>query len=166
MPTARGERPAGFEDGTTDFLGLPAVTIGLHHSNGSPMVRILGPTTMEERGATIAFLLLDPAGEPYEVGAAQSEAVEQAISLRTGCFCNPGDGEVAHHLTRDDMAPCFFTPAPPTFDQRGSIIRQSTGKTPNTMRVSLGVVSNFADVFAFVRFAAGFRDRPAPTATG
>ena len=26
----------------------------------------------------------------------------QRISLRTGCFCNPGDGEVAHHISLGD----------------------------------------------------------------
>jgi selenocysteine lyase/cysteine desulfurase len=182
--------PAGFEDGTVDFLGLPAVTVGLRHlaaigidlihqrvitlaswllevmvrlrhTNGAPLVRVFGPATMEERGATIAFLLMDPAGEPFDVPVAQEQAVGRSISLRTGCFCNPGDGEVAHHLTRDDMAPCFFTPTPLTFDQCGSLIRASTGKSPNTMRVSLGLVSDFSDLFRFVQFASAFRDRSA-----
>jgi selenocysteine lyase/cysteine desulfurase len=82
----------GFEDGTVDYLGLPAVEIGLAHvsavgidvihervmalagwmlsamgslahGNGEPMVRVFGPTDTEQRGATIAFYLLDPEGE-------------------------------------------------------------------------------------------------------
>jgi len=87
---------AGFEDGTLDYLGLPAVTIGLEHvesvgmetihervsalagwlleefaalrhSDGAPLIRVFGPTNMHRRGATIAWYLLDANGRPYDV---------------------------------------------------------------------------------------------------
>jgi len=178
----------GFEDGTLDYLGLPAVQIGLEHlsaigidaihdrvmaltawllgavrslehSNGAPMVRVFGPTDTECRGATIAFYLLDPSGAPYDVDRMEELAGRRGISLRTGCFCNPGDGEIAHHITHDDMADCFVDkPAPVTFTECRDIIRDATGKMPNTMRVSLGIASNFADVYAFMSFAESFRD--------
>ena len=84
------------------------------------------------------------------------------ISLRTGCFCNPGDGEIAHQIERDDMAECFVGKTKPvTFSECHEIIRDATGKMPNTMRVSLGLASNFADVYRFMTFAASFRDRSA-----
>jgi selenocysteine lyase/cysteine desulfurase len=83
----------------------------------------------------------------------------RGISIRTGCFCNPGDGEVAHRITPDDMAECFVgKDTPVTFTECHDIIRDTTGKMPNTMRVSLGLASNFADVYAFMAFAASFRD--------
>lgn len=182
--------PAGFEDGTVNFLGIPAVTVGLRHlssigmdlihqrvnilaswlleiltglrhSNGSPLAAVYGPCTMEERGGTIAFLLLDPDGEPFDVPGSERLAAARNMSLRTGCFCNPGDGEVAHRLTRDDVAVCFFTSSQVTFDGCTRTIRETSGKTPNTLRVSLGLVSNFEDVFRFAQFLMGFRDRPA-----
>ena len=88
-------------------------------------------------------------------------AGRRGISLRTGCFCNPGDGEIAHHITPDEMAECFVgKTAPVTFTECRDIIRDTTGKMPNTMRVSLGIASNFADVHAFMRFAESFRDCP------
>ena len=179
----------GFEDGTVDFLGLPAVTIGLEHlsatgidavhdrvtalaewllgrmtsmkhSNGEPMVRIFGPETMDRRGATIAFYLLDPEGAPYDVYGVEREAGAQGISVRTGCFCNPGDGEVAHNITREEMAECFETPeVPVTLQHCQSIIQDATGKAPNTIRISLGLASNYADAHSFIRFAETFRDR-------
>ncbi len=81
----------GFEDGTIDYLGLPAVTIGiqhlervglpvvhervralagwlleemaaLRHSDGSPLIEVFGPKDMERRGATIALYLVDSEG--------------------------------------------------------------------------------------------------------
>jgi selenocysteine lyase/cysteine desulfurase len=182
---------AGFEDGTVDYLDLPAVTIGMEHldrvgigaihrrvmaltewllaamgsathANGAPMVRVFGPTTTEARGATIAFYLLDPSGEVYDVERVERLAGEIGISLRTGCFCNPGDGEVAHEITRDEMADCFAEPdVPVTLNDCQRIIHDHTGKVPNTIRVSLGIASNFADVWRFMRFVEGFRDKGA-----
>jgi selenocysteine lyase/cysteine desulfurase len=179
----------GFEDGTVDYLGLPAVTIGLRHlqrigidaihtrvatlagwllaemtsmrhSNGSPMVRLFGPGDMQDRGSTIAFYLLDPAGAVYDVRRIETLAGQQHISLRTGCFCNPGDGEVAHEISRDEMAGCFEEPdVPVTLTDCQRLIHDSTGKVPNTIRLSLGLASNFADVHRFLRFAIGFKDR-------
>ena len=186
----------GFEDGTVDYLGLPAVRIGLEHvaragidaihervvaltswlleemttlrhSSGAPVIRVFGPTDMECRGATVAFYLLDPKGRVLDVHLLESLAGRELISLRTGCFCNPGDGEVAHQIERDEMAECFVDKAKPvTFSECHEIIRDATGKMPNTMRVSLGLASNFADVYRFMAFAAGFRDRTAEQVSG
>ena len=180
----------GFEDGTLNYLDLPAVTTGLAHverlgietihqrvveltswlleqmialchSDGSPMVQIFGPLDVDRRGATIAFYLLDPAGRVYDVFEIETLAGREGISLRTGCFCNPGDGEIAHQLARADMADCFEAPiVPVTFEQCYRIIQDHTGKVPNTIRVSLGLASNFADVYRLMGFIAGYRDRP------
>jgi selenocysteine lyase/cysteine desulfurase len=186
----------GFEDGTVDYLGLPAVRIGLDHvanvgidaiheravaltgwllremnglahSNGAPLVRVFGPTDMESRGGTIAFYLLAPDGAVYDVHRMEELAGRERISLRTGCFCNPGDGEVAHSITRDDMAECFVGhPEPVTFTECHDIIRDASGKMPNTMRVSFGLASTFADAYRFMAFADGFRDTPAAAIRG
>ena len=182
---------AGFEDGTVDYLGLPAIEIGLNHlttigidtvhdrvtaladwllgemvalkhTNGTPMVRIFGPETMDGRGATIAFYLLDPAGAVYDVQLVERMAGEQMISVRTGCFCNPGDGEVAHEIEREEMERCFTEPERPvTFEQCHDLIRDASGKVPNTIRASLGIASNFTDVYWLMQFATTFRDIPA-----
>ena len=104
------------------------------------------------------------------MGAVEARASRARLSLRTGCFCNPGDGEVAHGITRDEMAQCFIgAMTPVSFEDCAETIRFSTGKTPNTMRASLGLASNFADAHALVRFAEGFRDAPSeamPRAAG
>jgi selenocysteine lyase/cysteine desulfurase len=180
----------GFEDGTIDYLGLPAVTIGiehvesvgiqvihervralagwlleelqgLRHSDGSPLVQVFGPRDVERRGATIALYFIDPGGRPYDVYDVEAAAARQRISVRSGCFCNPGDGEVAHHISRDDMERCFTDPsAAITLMQCQRTIEDRTGKVPNTIRVSLGLVSDFADVHRFMSFAESYRDRP------
>lgn len=185
----------GFEDGTVDYLGLPAITIGLshleavgmdrlhgrvkalagwllgwmreaRHDNGAPLVRIFGPGTVEGRGATIAFYLLDPDGRVFDVYGVETLAGRKGISVRTGCFCNPGDGEVAHGITAEEMERCFAggsgeTAAPVTLAQCQRLIEDASGKVPNTIRVSLGIASDFADVWRFARFAEEFLGRSA-----
>jgi hypothetical protein len=39
------------------------------------------------------------------------------------------------------------------------IVQHRGGKSAGAIRVSVGLVSNFDDVFAFLRFVAGFRDQ-------
>lgn len=181
---------AAFEDGTVNYLSLPAVEIGLRHiatigidtihdrvvaladwllqqmqslrhSNAAPMVRIFGPTDVHERGANIAFTFLDPAGNSLDYRHVEALAAEQKISLRTGCFCNPGAGEVAHQITRDEMATCFTGASPVSFAQFYQLMQDASGKNPSTIRISLGIASNFADLFRFMQFAESFRDRSA-----
>jgi selenocysteine lyase/cysteine desulfurase len=184
----------GFEDGTVDYLGLPAISIGLRHlervgietihvrthaltgwlleelqllrhDNGAPVVCIFGPTDMKRRGATIALHLLDPGGRPHDVYGVEAAAGRQRISIRTGCFCNPGDGEVAHGITPEDMQPCFEDGRTAvSLRQCQQSIEDATGKVPNTIRVSLGLASSFADVYRFLTFAAAYRNRPAAAA--
>jgi molybdenum cofactor sulfurtransferase len=77
----------------------------------------------------------------------ERSAAERGISLRTGCFCNPGAGEVALGLTRPEIERCFAAgDSGMTYDDlRHCIDPHEAG----AVRVSLGLVSNFADVFAF-----------------
>jgi selenocysteine lyase/cysteine desulfurase len=132
------------------------------HDNGAPMVRVFGPTDMERRGATIAFYLLDPEGNVFDVYRIERLAGQERISVRTGCFCNPGDGEVAHGISADDMDKCFSVPGVPvTLQDCQRLIEDATGKVPNTIRVSLGIASDFSDVWRFERFALGFRNASA-----
>ena len=181
------EGPAAFEDGTVNYLGLPAVEIGLRHiasigieriharvtalagwllaeltamrhSNGMPLVRIYGPTEMHDRGATIAMNFYDAEERIMNFRRIEQLANERRISLRTGCFCNPGAGEVANHLSAAEMASCFINKERMTFEQFLAVM---DGKASGAVRVSLGVASNFADVYSFAAFARSFIDRRA-----
>jgi selenocysteine lyase/cysteine desulfurase len=173
---------AAFEDGTPDFTNIPAVELGLEllqsigierihervrllsgwlieqllalrHGNGRPLVRLYGPGTTEGRGATLAMNLYDAAGRVIDHPFVERSAGEQRISLRTGCFCNPGAGEVALGLTRPEIEHCFTTgDSRMTYDDlRRCIDPHEAG----AVRVSLGLVSNFADVYAFREYARG-----------
>ncbi len=179
---------AGFEDGTLNYLLLPAVEIGLRyiesigidiihervrcltgwlleqmqalrHSNGQPLVRIYGPITTERRGGTIAFNVCDPDGAVLDCYASQEQANECGISVRSGCFCNPGVREVALGFVREDLAHSFSRKERMTYEQFLHVI---DNQKQGAVRVSLGLVTTFADVYRFVQFLHSLIDSRGP----
>jgi len=57
------------------------------------------------------------------------------------------------------MEECFTEPpAHVTLQDCQRLIEDHTGTVPNTIRVSLGIASNFTDVYRLMGFLAGFRD--------
>ncbi len=179
----------GFEDGTINYLNLPAIEIGLKflsdagidqvhdrvisltgwllenlsslsHKNGSPVVEIYGPHDIKMRGGTIAMNFHDPKGKVFNFHAIEESAGKFNISLRTGCFCNPGAGEIAFGLTKSDMSDCFENEERASFEQ---CIIASKGKTAGAVRVSLGIATNFSDVYRFLDYCRTFTDKTAPS---
>jgi len=167
------EAEAALEEGSINYLNLPAVEIGhrhisrtgidkihervvcltdwlledpasIRHSNGSPLVTIYGPTNMTHRGGTIAINFQDPNGNLIGHRLIEAIASDKHRSLRTGCFCNPAAGEIAHGMT---------------FDEFLSVLEQQGRKSAGAVRVSLGMVTNFADIFRFSEFVRSLLDR-------
>ncbi len=182
---AEGE--AAFEDGTLNYLNLPAVEIGLkhleaigiemihervrcltgwlldnllvmRHRNGQPLARLYGPAHTARRGGAVTVNFYDPADRALDHREIERRANAANISLRTGCFCNPGGGEIALGLTGAELSQCFRQPGYETRftidDFRVCIDNKSSG----AVRMSLGLVSNFADVERFLEFAKGLLD--------
>jgi selenocysteine lyase/cysteine desulfurase len=181
-------REAGFEDGTLNYLSIPAVDIGLRHlervgidvintrvrcltgwlldellalrhANGRHMVRIYGPATTAMRGGSVTMNFYDPDGHLLDYRRIEELASARRISLRTGCFCNPGAGETAEGLTEDDMLAGAQGGIDMTLPRFLQVIQHRGGKSAGAIRVSLGIASNFADVRAFVQFASEFQDQ-------
>jgi selenocysteine lyase/cysteine desulfurase len=185
------EGAGAFEDGTLDYLSLPAVEIGLRfldsvgidlihtrvqcltgwlldalaslrHANGRALVRIYGPLDATDRGGTISLNLYDTNGHFIDHRVVEERANAAGISLRTGCFCNPGGGELALGISAEELASCFVGARDRLAleEFRRCIDDKSTG----AVRVSLGLVSTFGDVYRFVEFVGGFADRTAAEA--
>ena len=68
-----------------------------------PLVRLYGPATTTSAAATITMNLYDPDGHLLDYRRVEELAGARRISLRTGCFCNPGAGEMAEGITEDDI---------------------------------------------------------------
>lgn len=175
--------PAAFEDGTLDYAGIPGVDLGLshleavgvdviherarcltgwlverllslRHATGRPLIRLYGPASADGRGGTLTMNFFDAAGLFVDHRDIERGANDRRISLRTGCFCNPGAGELALGISKPELQACFARqPAHLTYDDFRRCI---DGKSSGAVRVSVGIASNFADVFSFVQFARGF----------
>ena len=181
--------PAGFEDGTVNYLGIPAVGIGLdhissvgietihtrvtcltgwllealdalRHSNGAPVVRRYGPAGTDRRGATIAMNFFDPSGVLIDSVRVERRANLAGISLRSGCHCNPGVREVALGFSTEEMAAAFKDKDRLRYQEFLHVI---DGKTTGAARASLGLATTFTDVYRFWDFAVGMRDIPSDT---
>jgi len=180
---------AAFEDGTLNYLSIPAVEIGLrylqsvgievigervrcltgwlleellalHHNNGRPMVRVYGPVTTSERGGTVTLNLYDPQGHLLDYRRVEELAGQKGISLRTGCFCNPGVGETAEGLTEEDMRAGYALGEEINLQSFLKLMQgRGQNKSAGAIRASLGIASNFADVSRFLTFIASFRDQ-------
>ncbi|MBW3571683.1 MAG: aminotransferase class V-fold PLP-dependent enzyme [Gemmatimonadetes bacterium] len=175
-----------FEDGTLNYLGIAAVPAGLdfldeigierinahvmrltealladmlalRHGNGAPMVRIYGPKTMETRGGTVAFNLLDPRGGLVDFRMVEQRASDAGISLRTGFFCNPGAAEFAFEYPDEDAFRCIKQLTPETFNIQ--VFSDCMSDHPvGAVRVSVGIASNRADLARLMEVLCSFRD--------
>jgi selenocysteine lyase/cysteine desulfurase len=164
--------PARFEDGTVDFLNIPAVTDGLgfidrmgvdaiharlecltdwflgqlsdlRHADRRPLVHVYGPLTTRARGATIAFNIQDASGRLLDQDEIEQRAAEMNVSLRTGCFCNPGAAEAALELKMESMDACLDTLGPGLTQDE---FRDCLGSATGAVRISMGWGTTFGDL--------------------
>jgi molybdenum cofactor sulfurtransferase len=121
-------------------------------------VQIYGPIDTAHRGGTITFNFYDRNGHFVDHRLVEQQANRVNISLRTGCFCNPGGGEMALGISSAELTSCFIrAPERLTIDEfRRCIDSKSTG----AVRISVGLVTTFADVYRFVEFVRSFLDQP------
>lgn len=183
----KGRDEAAFEDGTVNFLSIPDVAVGLdwlagigmpmvsrrvqcltgwflerllqlEHANGMPMARLYGPREMKMRGGTVCFNFVDDAGEVVDERLVAAESAAAGLSLRTGCFCNPGGGQAAFGLEKKRLDE-VRRQKPEDFE---SAIELMDMAAKGAVRVSFGLVSTTGDVDRFFEWAeATYRDRRA-----
>ena len=101
----------------------------------------------------------DPDGRPVDDRRIEELANVVGISLRTGCFCNPGAGEIAHHLGAEQMRQWFAREEAVSFLELREQLLAQYDLLVAAVRVSVGVATNFTDVFRFMCFMQGFVDR-------
>jgi selenocysteine lyase/cysteine desulfurase len=175
----------GFEDGTANFLGIGAVPAGLlfletlgldridshvsglaatlaatlgalRHRNRRPVTRLYGPSRPMTRGATIAFNVLDDAGVAVPYGIVEERARAARVSVRGGCFCNPGASEAAFGFPIEATQRCLVQ----TRERGWSIPRFAecmSGFAVGAVRASFGIPSNERDLVRLVEVVDSFR---------
>ncbi|HYH78985.1 MAG TPA: aminotransferase class V-fold PLP-dependent enzyme [Longimicrobium sp.] len=178
-----------FEDGTPNYLGIAAAAAGLEfmervgieninthvmgltaelmerlcsarHSNGAPLACIYGPESLERRGATVAFNLLDPDGGRVDFRVVEERANEAGISIRTGFFCNPGAAEFAFEYCDKAALRCIKTLTAETFTLQ-QFSDCMGDRAVGGIRASLGIASNRADIDRLMEVLESFRDAEA-----
>ncbi|MCB0699690.1 MAG: aminotransferase class V-fold PLP-dependent enzyme [Chitinophagales bacterium] len=179
------DNEVGFEDGTINFLNIPAVEMGLKyleglglkkiqdrvfslarwtlnellslkHDSGVSLIHLLGTSDMSKRGATITFNVRSKDGEMVFYEDVEKDAMTMNISLRAGCFCNPGADEAASNLTIEALRPIFETGEKLSYAR---FIEQVKKFTRGAVRVSFGHISNFNDAYKFVSFIKTYLNR-------
>lgn len=134
----------------------------LRHDSGEPLVRIYGPSNTENRGRTIAMNLFDRTGRWIPHQMVEAVAAQQRISIRTGCFCNPGVAEQTLGYSRYSQHPakklggayiglantvgidCLLSKITPFTNPVGMV------------RASVGIASNFEDVWQWIEMLRAF----------
>lgn len=173
-----------FENGTVDYLGIPAVTFGLNfiksigidrinkrvkalgeylkaeivklqHSNGEAVIKLFGPNSLDEKGGTFILNFRDINGEVIPFATVENMANAQMISIRTGCFCNPGIDEINNCITNDELGKYFTSRKLGNYYDMISFL----GKMRGAIRISFGMATTQADLDRFIEFAKGLRDK-------
>jgi selenocysteine lyase/cysteine desulfurase len=164
-----------FEDGTPAFLSIAALCDGLDfmdtvgwrrlgrhisslteymlarltaltNPDGSPRVRIYGPAGTTSRGGAIAFNVLNPDGTAIPFASVVDRARECGVSLRGGCFCNPGAADAAFGFPYEATVRCLRTAAADgfTIDKFSQCL--GSGIAVGAVRASFGIPSNKRDI--------------------
>lgn len=127
----------------------------LGHGNSTPLVRIYGPRDMTARGGAVAFNVCDRYGTPIPYALVEARARQVGISVRGGCFCNPGASEAAFALDTRRIAACLedlgaaFTP---------ERFAECTNTAVGAVRASIGLANNADDIRRMIDVVASFRD--------
>ena len=179
---------ARFEDGTVNYLEIPALKNGLEyierigieqiqkrveilttfllthlrklkHYNGKPLVKIYGPNSMEKRGGTLVMNFYDEQGLLYDFQQIESDAFRHNISIRTGCFCNPGIDETNHDLDHEELTRYFKLEGEKNYFD---LIR-FLGIKRGAVRVSVGFVTNYNDINSFLKLCRGYLNKAQKT---
>lgn len=167
-----------FEDGTLNYANIPSIKFGLDYinsigierinarvkelihylydhllelkyPNGNPLVKIFGPSNFDQRGGNIILNFFDDQRNLIPFASIENLANERTISIRSGCFCNPGIDEANNCISQEEMSNYF---ASKTAGDYYDLIA-FTGKIRGAIRVSVGIATNHADLDRFVEFA-------------
>jgi len=128
----------------------------VRYADGSLATEIYGPRTTRSRGGTVAFNVLDGEGRVVPYGIVERAAAAVGISLRGGCFCNPGAAEVAFGLSADQALRCFRSMPPGEFSLEGLADCLDDDVAVGALRASLGIATNDEDLDRLERFLHDF----------
>ena len=173
-----------FEDGTINYLDIPALKIGLDyiesigikrinervdalmkylfegikdikHDSGIHVVKIFGPKDRKNTGGTIIMTFFNGKNELIPFEEIDQRANERMISIRSGCFCNPGIDEVTNCVTNEELSMYFSSRDNGNYHDIMSFLHKMRGAT----RVSVGLATTKKDLDTFIEFVKELRNK-------
>ena len=173
-----------FEDGTINYLDIPAIKTGLEfienigidrvnsrvrslietlstelkelkHDNGQALVKVFGPENFSNRGGNIILNFFDVEGRVFAFEDIEFLANKDKISIRSGCFCNPGLDEINNCLSNDEIATYFMSRDEGDYHDMIAYLGKMRGAT----RVSVGIPTTQKDLIKFLDFAGSLRNK-------
>ena len=169
-----------FENGTLNYLDIPALKTGLDyintvgmqrinkrvnslalylfkklnnlkHKDGSKKVRIFGPQDRHKTGGTLIMCFYAADGKQVPFEEVERRANSCNISLRTGCFCNPGIDEINNDLSSDELHDFFTSNLHGGYREIINALQKMRGAT----RISVGLATTKFDLDQFLNFVDG-----------
>jgi len=101
---------------------------------------------MRSRGGAVAFNVLNPDGTAIPYAKVVDRAREHGVSLRGGCFCNPGAAEAAFDFPYAASARCLSAAATDGFSIDKFSRCLGAGVPVGAVRLSVGVPTNTQDI--------------------
>lgn len=173
-----------FENGTVSYLDLPAIKTGLDyiseigmqritervksmadylyhelneikHDSGKPVVHIFGSDNRDDAGGTMIMTFVDAEEHLIPFEKIEELANDRMISIRSGCFCNPGIDEINNCLTTDELAKYFSSRDSGNYQDMITYLNKMRGAT----RVSMGIATTKDDLDTYLEFVKGFRNK-------
>lgn len=175
-----------FEDGTLNYLDIPAIKTGLdyiesigidkinervsslreylrkhlselRHSNGKELIRISEPADHLNMGGTMILSFYNANGERYDFEDIEMLANKINISSRSGCFCNPGVDETNSCLTGEEISKYYTSNSTGTYDYKD--MERFFGRMRGATRISVGIATVQKDLDTFIAFAQSLIDK-------
>lgn len=127
----------------------------LKHSNGKPLLNLFGPTNHENVGGTLIMTFFNKNGEKYLFEEIERKANAKNISIRSGCFCNPGIDEITNEISEEELANYYKHTDDADFQSMVNFL----GKMRGAIRVSFGIATLKKDIDYFITFLKDLIDQ-------
>jgi len=162
---------ARFEDGTTNFSGIPAIYNGLefleglgsykervtsiaswlHNALSEMRTESSSVVVHNSKGNDTVVFNIEKDGQIMDASVFEQAASRAGIYVRSGCFCNPGINEKLFGYSVKGYEEFYNSEIMPyqiTLDH----FKENSGKPVGALRASFGYVNNFRDVYKFAEF--------------
>ncbi|SHO62137.1 aminotransferase class V-fold PLP-dependent enzyme [Algoriphagus zhangzhouensis] len=173
-----------YENGTLNYLDIPAINLGLRHmesigmdrlknrieslscylfdrleslkhSNGVKQVEIFGPKSRENCGGNMIISFRNPDQSKIGFEKIEKMANSKKISIRSGCFCNPGLDETNNCITSEELVNYFTSRKSGDYWDMIDSLKKMRGAT----RVSVGIATIQKDLDSFISFVEEMKDQ-------